>query len=302
MLDFRYHALSLIAVFLGLTIGLLLGVAIGDKGLVSNAAHDVRKSLEANVSAANGRAADLRQELRQRDVFESDAYPLLVDGRLQGQRVGLIGMGGLADATIGYVRDALKQTGGRLVTVAEIREPIPPEAVPSAAALDAAARRRGRAGRGGPGLGTPDQPSHPDPALLKRFGRRIGIDFIEGGPLLRRVKRSLTPQSSGSLNGFDAVVLVRHEPQLGGADASLAHAFEQGLVAGLSTNGVPVVGVETTTTDPSQIPWFKDQELSSVDNLDELAGHAALVFALAGANGAYGTKSTAESLLPKAAS
>ena len=45
MFDFRYHALSLVAVFLALVIGLLLGVAIGDKGLVSGDAQDVRGSL-----------------------------------------------------------------------------------------------------------------------------------------------------------------------------------------------------------------------------------------------------------------
>ena len=62
----------------------------------------------------------------------------------------------------------------------------------------------------------------------------------------------------------------------------------------------PVVGVETigypalpdaagTTTAAS----------SSVDNVDEVAGRAALVFALAGANGAYGVKDTAQALVPQ---
>ena len=36
MLDFRYHALSLVAVFLALAIGIVLGVTIGDS-LVSEA-------------------------------------------------------------------------------------------------------------------------------------------------------------------------------------------------------------------------------------------------------------------------
>jgi len=40
MFDFRYHALSLVSVFLALVLGLLLGVAIGDRGLVSSAERD----------------------------------------------------------------------------------------------------------------------------------------------------------------------------------------------------------------------------------------------------------------------
>ena len=35
MFDVRYHALSLAAIFIALVVGLLLGVAIGDKELVS---------------------------------------------------------------------------------------------------------------------------------------------------------------------------------------------------------------------------------------------------------------------------
>jgi Copper transport outer membrane protein, MctB len=50
--DFRYHALSLVSVFLALVLGLLLGVAIGDKGLVSSAEHDVRASLRGDVRKA----------------------------------------------------------------------------------------------------------------------------------------------------------------------------------------------------------------------------------------------------------
>ena len=72
-------------------------------------------------------------------------------------------------------------------------------------------------------------------------------------------------------------------------------------MTGLSNNNGTVVGVETTDTDPSQVGWYRDHDLASVDDVDQLPGRAALVFALAGADGAFGTKSTADGLLPKAA-
>jgi hypothetical protein len=62
-----------------------------------------------------------------------------------------------------------------------------------------------------------------------------------------------------------------------------------------------VVGAETTETKPSQVSWYRDHKISSVDDIDQLPGRAALVFSLAGAEGAYGTKSSADALLPKAA-
>ncbi len=53
--------------------------------------------------------------------------------------------------------------------------------------------------------------------------------------------------------------------------------------------------------NPSQIPWYRGKGLSSVDDLDSLAGQAALDYALAGDSGSFGVKSTADSLLPSVA-
>jgi hypothetical protein len=66
--------------------------------------------------------------------------------------------------------------------------------------------------------------------------------------------------------------------------------------------GVPVVGVELSNTEPSQVPWYKSQGISSVDDLDALAGQGALLYALTGSHGAYGVKSNADSLLPNVVS
>ena len=57
--DFRYHALSLVAVLVALGLGLLLGVAIGDKELVSSANKDLVDDLRGDVRHANQRADEL---------------------------------------------------------------------------------------------------------------------------------------------------------------------------------------------------------------------------------------------------
>ena len=51
MLDFRYHALSLVAVFLALAIGIVLGVTVGGS-LVSDAERSLRGNLRADVENA----------------------------------------------------------------------------------------------------------------------------------------------------------------------------------------------------------------------------------------------------------
>ena len=85
------------------------------------------------------------------------------------------------------------------------------------------------------------------------------------------------------------------------AEAQTTSAFESGLIGGLKSVGIPTVGVELTITEPSQVPWYQGQGISSVDDLDATAGRAALAYALAGARGSYGVKGTANSLLPAVA-
>lgn len=276
MLNFRYHALSLVAVFLSLAIGLLLGVAIGDKGLVSSAEKDVRASLRGDVRDAQAQRDDALAQLQQRQQFEREAYPALVGGRLAGRRIALIELGGASDRMWNLTKDALQGSGATLSSVSVIREPLQLDELASAA------------------RGTRYEQLAESTDLLHPFATRLGIQFTHGGRLLRLVRRDLLLQGSGALNGADGVVVVRTTPELKGDEADAVETFEDGFVRGLRAQDVPVVGVETSDAESSQIEWFKDHELSSVDDLDDTIGRAALVFALTGERGSFGIKPSAD--------
>ncbi len=283
MFDFRYHAVSLVAVLVALAVGLLLGVAIGDSGLVSSAERDLRASLRRNVVEARGQAADARRGLAERRAIEAgDFFPLMVGGRLPAARIGLIGLGDVDDATVRLVQRALENSGGRLASVSVVGEP--PD-LAALAKLANPARRTELAGR---------------PERVGRLARRVGVSFVQGSALLRRVRARLLRRgtSSGALTGVEGVVLVRSTPELTGEDATDTTAFEDGLVRGLVDTGVPVVGVQTTAQEETGIRWFQQRNLASVDDLDLLEGRAALVLALAGEKGSFGVKPTADALLP----
>ncbi len=281
MFDFRYHALSLAGVFLALVIGLLLGVAIGDQGLVSSAERDIRNSLRKDVRSARADSERLRGQLAERDRLEDQLYPLMVGGRLPGQRVGIVALGGVPDGVVDDVRSALAPTGGRLVQVAVLK--MPPDVDGLASDL----------------RGTRFATVATDPEMLQRFGRRIGADLVRGNGALPRVRGTLLESSSGTSNGLGGVVLYRRGGEVSGPAGEQNAAFEDGLVTGLKRTKVPLVGVEDSSHDPSSIPWFADHGISSVDDVDELTGRASMVFVLAGASGAFGTDSTADRLLPE---
>jgi hypothetical protein len=272
--DFRYHALSLIAVLVALVLGLLLGVAIGDKGLVSSAENSIKESLRKDVRAEQKKVASLNDELTAKDKFEQEVYPLLVDGQLQDRKIGVVFLGEASEEINNEVENALAKSGGKRVGAVAVREPLSVDKLVSNAT-----------GTRYEGLATGDD------QMWEDFGKRMGVQLTRpGGKLLARERRSLFSAVAGSTGPYDGVVIARNVPDdVKGDDLHRLNAFETGLMTGLTSRNVPVVGVEHADADPSQVPWYRDHGVSTVDNLDQTAGQAALVFLLAGnTDGAFG--------------
>ncbi|MTD43011.1 hypothetical protein GKE82_01485 [Conexibacter sp. W3-3-2] len=281
MFDFRYHALSLVAVFVALLIGLLLGVAIGDEGLVSSAERQLRSNLRSDVADANRRADELRADVAESQRFASEVYAPLVADRLLGQRVAVLFLGEGSEDLADDVRTALEDTGGRVVAVGVVREPLD---VPQLAQRAADTRYENLA------VGDED--------LAQALGVRMGVQLVSGGELLGRLRPTLFRTLNGSLDDVTMVVLIRRPPKLEGAPERTRAGFEEGFVQGLRETAMRVVGAEDSDADPSQIGWYEDRDLSSVDALDRIEGRAGLVLTLAGAEGTFGIKDSADALLP----
>lgn len=279
MFDPRYHAASLVAVLVALVLGLLLGVAIGDSGLVSSAERKVRDSLRQDVREAQQESDALKAQLRGEQRYARASYPLLVAGRLDGLDVGLVFLGAPSEEVTADVRTALQGTGGRLTGILSLRLPPDVEAISESAS--------GRFSR----IDT-------NPRLLSPFGRRVGEQLVFGGGLLRREAEALFAERAGKLGRYEAVIIARRPEKLEGEAESNSVRLESSLVSGVVSTGVPAVGVEPSASRPSQAEWYRSRGLSSVDDIDTTAGHAALVFALGGAEGSFGTGPQAGSLLP----
>jgi len=104
-----------------------------------------------------------------------------------------------------------------------------------------------------------------------------------GGRLAKQERSALFDSFSGDLDGVDAVVIARSGERSGDdPGAKFVDDVEKGLTAGMDATSIPVVGVERTDTKPSHVSWYRDRGIASVDDVDDVAGRVALVFALAG--------------------
>jgi hypothetical protein len=276
----RYHATSLIAVFLALAIGILIGAEFGGDALTSTR-KNLEQSLVNNLQDARSKSDELNAQLGRSNEFSDRVYPVLTRGRLQGKRIAIVALGGLPSEDTTAVEDALGPTGAKLVGVGVVREPVDL----SGLAGDLSKTRFADLRR--------------NPEALTALGVGLGRQLVRGGTLPEVVRGNLFSRASGNFGALDGVIVVRNQPQdMGPVQRAAATGFETGLMSGITGTRTPAVGIETSTAEPSSISFFQGNDLSSVDDVDMTAGKLALVFGMLGAEGSFGTKSSADRLLP----
>jgi hypothetical protein len=118
LINFRYHIVSLMAVFLALAVGLVLGVTLRpsvDTGLAQQAAQD-RKQVQ-----------DLRAELDRRNALDEyrEAYAAragqeLTAGALNETKVALVAMPEAPSAVVSAINAAATAAGGTVTTTVKV--------------------------------------------------------------------------------------------------------------------------------------------------------------------------------------
>ena len=277
----RYHAASLAAVFLALAIGILIGSQWGSD-VLNNTREDLESSLTSDLNDARDQIDELNQEQDWSNEFGSTVYPLLTANRLRERQVGLIGLGPLPSNVTDSVESALEPAGAELVAVGAIRQP--PSLDDLAAELQ----------------GTPYRQIASSDEVLVSYGRRVGRQLIRGGRLLNLTRSDLMSQSSGQFDQLDGLIFYRAEPdEIDPEEVDTAEMLDRSIIDGAATTRARLVGIETTGTDPSTVGILRDLNLTTVDNLDQPAGKVSLVYALNGAEGAFGGGDGATRIMPE---
>jgi hypothetical protein len=103
VINFRYHVVSLTAVFLALAIGLVVGTAALN-GPVADSLKNQVSALSKDNSNFRDQANQYRDELNRTQDFAAELAPTLLEGKLAGRRILLVALPGSQD----YV-DQIKQ-------------------------------------------------------------------------------------------------------------------------------------------------------------------------------------------------
>ena len=113
MIDFRYHLVSIVAVFLALAIGIVLG-STALQGSTIDGLRALSNSLRGQLSNANAQQRNAEQGKNADDQFLQNAAPKLLTGMLTGEKVVLVTEPGAPSSVIDGIQKAAGQAGAAI--------------------------------------------------------------------------------------------------------------------------------------------------------------------------------------------
>ena len=316
MVDFRYHLVTIISIFLALAVGIVLGTTALN-GPVLDGLRDSNSGLISEKRALESDVRDLEGDVDTADDFARALSPDLVGGRLDTQSVLLV-LGPDADPQVAdQLATMITDAGARVTARVALQEPlVDPEqrqlvddlvaqVVPAGLQLPDSTAGRAAAELAAALLVAPDQE-----ALPRDSAQQIVSAFEEAGLIsVTEEQEQLVPAT--------AAVLVSGEPASGGDDEpdEAAQAQIEALltIAGeldARSGGAVVAGPAASTAAGGLVRALRadstlDAEVSTVDNAHRAVGQVAVVRALAeqlqGGSGRYGGTGSAEAPVPGAA-
>jgi len=307
VINFRFHVASLVAVFLALALGVVMGSTVIDRAIV--------ESLRTQIEDVRERARTTRQEnerlraeVRRLGAYAAAAAPFAVSGRLPDVPVAVVALQGVDEDTVGDLVTLVGQAGGRVTAVVWLE-----------AAWDLGPDRRDEAGDLARLLGVPRRSDRAlretaARALLARLrgGNGSGADLLSRLEALGFVRT--TPVPDGAAADPGAAGPAARVVFAGGPGAAVgAERFASVLARAALAVELPAVVGEAARPDDPDTPrgtWVasvRDDEalagaVSTVDDLDLSEGRVATVLAVAdlgrGIVGAYGYGPGATGPLP----
>ncbi|HEX9065893.1 MAG TPA: copper transporter [Streptosporangiaceae bacterium] len=113
MIDFRYHLVSIVAVFLALAIGIVIGATALKPAVTSTLAREAKAEARRNKSLY-AHNTQLKREIAADESFAAAAEGRLLPGLLTGQSVVLVLAPNTDSATVAGVTTALREAGATL--------------------------------------------------------------------------------------------------------------------------------------------------------------------------------------------
>lgn len=309
MISFRYHLVSLVAVFLALAVGIVLGTAALHGPIQADLSSDLRQ-VTTDKRGLEGEVQDLRAQVGASDAFALAVGPGLLRGSLADRRVLLVTTPQTPGDAVELLTPVLEASGARVAGTLQLLpalsdpasgqlvEDLVAQVVPSGVELPD---------------GSPVERATAElAAALVRPARGPGVEAAQALAVVSAFEEADLVQFSGPTEPLQpatlAVVLDGARPASQQAQQSAVLALASSLDS--RSDGAVVAGPAGTAQAGGLVGALRSdaalaREVSSVDNADRGTGRVTVALALAeqltGRAGQYGAGAGASAALPRPA-
>jgi hypothetical protein len=306
VIDFRYHLISIVAVLLALSVGVVLGTGAVGGPLLDDLKQNVSELSEQNEERLS-EISDLQGELRAERRFAEGAEDYLVDGVLSQQAVVLVEFEGVAEDVVEALTTTIGQAGGVVTSTIKVQDKI---------GLVDEIQRDELALILGSAFGEPDDLRIEAAEILSS---RLGA-AAKSRPAAAARERLESFLADLEQSGFvevtrsDSKLLVPRDASfvlVGGAIDPLSFdisAFSTALASGLATEGSGIVVAETSRSSWELVTAVLNddtarEQVATVEGVDEAAGRTAAILTLAcsqaGTVGHFGIGPGTDEVIPE---
>ncbi|MGE5405060.1 MAG: copper transporter [Candidatus Saccharibacteria bacterium] len=287
MIDIRYHVATLVAIFLALGIGIIIGSTVVGSNVLADQQQKLIGQLESQFGDLRERMDTLNNEnrfvvqiARYYEQYSQAVSPPIIKNRLPGGTVALIVTGG-QEIPAGML-SSLSQAGARVTSTTTV---LP--------AIDLANQELK--------IKMCDfyKVDHNTPAeeLRKLAAVTLAETLLKGGTEQARFLRDNDLVSFNGQYGSPvrAIIIV------GGSDNDRFNypaEVDESIIQTFISAKQKVYGCEITKVKYSYMNYFQKYDISTVDDIDMTPGQVALIRSIEGEVGDYGVKSTASKFMP----
>lgn len=277
MIDMRYHVFSLVAVFLALGIGILLGTTLIERGLVAEQKAQIA-SLKKDFGEIKSTNSDLHEQLDAYQNYAAESRPYMVTDMLPGKNYAVVTANPPDEAVLAKVNEGL--------TVAGAAVPATIMLSPSSAYNDAVNANLQNLFQM-PG------------ANAQQLKQRVYSEVIDQLATASNTGILVTLQQLGVIKMRGSITApVAGAVLLGPVEKDSLDKSDAPLVDLFVSKQYPVIGVTGSSAADSVTLMYKKHRIATVDHVDTVPGQVALDMSLAGKPGNYGSGSAANRMLP----
>ena len=282
--NMKFYVISIVAIFAALGIGIYIGFAFNTQDFVVEQREDIIQNLEERFDFLKGENQELKLEIEELELENEDCktymlstYEEMIKGRLLGKSVAIIET--KDDYMYSGIGQVLESAGAKVANVVTINDSI----------MDKEIMERIYEGMNLP-VG--------DINLVSKTTEEIVTGIINGesSAFIKKLEEEHIINIVGMINEpIDYIVIA------GGSaseDRERLNLIDKTIVQIGRDKEKNIIGIEKTKIGFSYMESYKEFKISTVDNVDTIIGKVSLILAMEGRPGHYGTKPTAEELMP----